>query len=107
MVSFDYELYMVENNSIYIIRTWCITEHEIRTEKCSDTCQHKIKFVLTFSRNDQTLIEICDIVLYVGSDICQINQYQYAILVLSVIGKKCNKNRQYIIPCNIALITIV
>ena len=48
------------------------TEHEIRTEKCSDTCQHKIKFVLTFSRNDQMLIEICIVALYFGSDICQI-----------------------------------
>ena len=35
------------------------TEHEIRTKKWSDKCQHKIKFALTFSRNDQTLIEIC------------------------------------------------
>ena len=47
-------------------------EHEIRTEKCSDTCQHKIKFALTFSRNDQTLVEICTVALYFGSDICQI-----------------------------------
>ena len=33
-------------------------EHDIRTEKCLDICQHKIKFVLTFAKNDQTLVEI-------------------------------------------------
>ena len=49
-----------------------IPEHEIRTEKCSDACQHKIKFVLTFSGNDQTLVEICTVALHFGSDICQI-----------------------------------
>ena len=47
------------------------TGHEIRTEKQSDTCQHEIKFVLTFSRNDQTLIEICTVALHFGSDVCQ------------------------------------
>ena len=31
------------------------SDHEIRTEKCSDTCQHKIKCALTFSGNDRTL----------------------------------------------------
>ena len=25
-------------------------EHEIRTEKCLDICQHKIKFALTFAK---------------------------------------------------------
>ena len=34
-------------------------------------CQHKIKFVLTFSGNDQTLVEICTVALHFGSDICQ------------------------------------
>ena len=47
------------------------TEHEIRTEKCLDTCQHKIKFVLTFAKNDLTLVEISTVALYYGSDICQ------------------------------------
>ena len=33
-----------------VIASECIlTEHEISTEKCLDTCQHNIKFVLTFS----------------------------------------------------------
>ena len=32
--------------------------HEIKTNKCSDTCQYKIKFVLTFIKNDLTLVEI-------------------------------------------------
>ena len=49
-----------------------ITEHEIRTEKCLDICQYKIKFVLTFVKNDQTLVEVCIVALYFGSDICQI-----------------------------------
>ena len=49
-----------------------LTEHEIKTEKCLDTCQYKIKFALTFSRNDQTLVEICTVALYFGSDIYQI-----------------------------------
>ena len=34
--------------------------------------EHKIKFVLTFSENDQTLVEICTVALYFGSEICQI-----------------------------------
>ena len=34
-------------------------EHGIRNEKCLGTCQRKIKFVLTFAKNDQTLVEIC------------------------------------------------
>lgn len=46
-----------------------ITEHEIRTEKCS---QHKIKFVLTFFRNDLTLVEICTVASHFDSDVCQI-----------------------------------
>ena len=28
----------------------------LKRTKCSDTCQHKIKFVLTFTNNDQTLV---------------------------------------------------
>ena len=45
------------------------TEHEIRTEKCLDMCQHKKKFVLTFAKNDQTLIivEIFTVASYFGS----------------------------------------
>ena len=35
-------------------------------------CWHKINFVLTFFRDDQTLIEICIVALCFGSDICQI-----------------------------------
>ena len=31
-------------------------ELEIRTVKCSDTCQHNIKLVLTFTKNDLTLV---------------------------------------------------
>ena len=46
--------------------------HEIRTEKCSDACQHKVKFALTFSGNDQTLVEICTVALHFCLDICQI-----------------------------------
>ena len=57
---------------MYYIHFIVCTEHEIRTEKYSDTCQHKIKCALTFSRNEQTLVEICTVALYFGSDICQI-----------------------------------
>ena len=49
-----------------------MSECEIRSEKCSDTCQHKIKFVLAFAKSDLTLVEICTVALYFGSDICQI-----------------------------------
>ena len=49
-----------------------MAKHEIRTVKCSDTCQHMIKFVLTFAKNDQTLVETCTVALYFGSDKCQI-----------------------------------
>ena len=37
-----------------------------------EMCHHKIKFMLTFSKYDQILVEICTVVLYFGSDICQI-----------------------------------
>ena len=47
-------------------------EHEIRTEKCSDTCHHKMKFVLAFTKNDLTLVEINAITLNFGLDTCQI-----------------------------------
>ena len=40
-------------------------ERGIRTEKCSDTCHHKMKLVLT-------LVEINAITLNFGSDTCQI-----------------------------------
>ena len=57
--------------TVQCIHGW-FTKHEIRTEKGSDICQHKIKLVLTFAKNDQTLVEICTVALYFGSDICQI-----------------------------------
>ena len=44
-------------------------ELEIRTENCSDTCQHNIRFVLTFY---QTLVETYAVALNFGSDMCQI-----------------------------------
>ena len=34
------------------------TGHEIRTDKCLDTCHHKMKLVLTFTKNDLTLVEL-------------------------------------------------
>ena len=43
-----------------------ITEHEIRTE--TYVCQHTIKLVLTFAKDDQTLVEICTVALYFDSD---------------------------------------
>ena len=45
-----------------------ITEHEIRTEKCSDTCQHN----LTSTKNDLTSVETYTIALNFGLDTCQI-----------------------------------
>ena len=33
------------------------TEHEIRIKKCSETCQHKIKFVLTFTKISRNSVE--------------------------------------------------
>ena len=39
-----------QQNTYYIH----ISEHEIQTEKCSDTCQHNMIFVLTFTK---TLVE--------------------------------------------------
>ena len=50
----------------------CIAEREIRTEKSSDTCHHKMKFVLIFIKNDLTLVEINAITLNFGLDTCQI-----------------------------------
>ena len=40
--------------------------------KHSDRCQHKIKFVLTFTKSDLTSVEIYAITLNVGSDMYQI-----------------------------------
>ena len=37
----------------------CYTELEIETENCLDICQHNIKFVLAFTKNDLMLVEIC------------------------------------------------
>ena len=34
------------------------------------TCQHKIKFVQTFTQNDLTLVEIYTVVLHFGLDTC-------------------------------------
>ena len=63
------------------------TELEIRSEKCSDTCQYKIKFALTFAKSDLTLVEIYAVVLYFGSDICQIK-----LGFVQVKTKKCLEN---------------
>ena len=49
------------------MHTHMYTGHEMRTEKCSDMCQHKIKFVLTFAKNDLTLVDTyvyCSIILW-------------------------------------------
>ena len=43
---------------------YMLSKHDTRTEKCSDICQHTIKLVLTFTKNDQTLVEICTVALY-------------------------------------------
>ena len=80
---FYYTLYLIEScvnqncscntvsqSSFKCFSISCVPEHEIRIEKCSDTCQYKIEFVLTFSKNDQTLVEICTVALHFGSDIC-------------------------------------
>ena len=42
------------------------------TEKCLDICQHKINFVLTFLKIDQTSVEISTVALDFGLDACQI-----------------------------------
>ena len=42
---------------VYVfIRACHNREHEIRAEKCSDTCYCKMKFVLTFTKNNLTLV---------------------------------------------------
>ena len=47
-------------------------EHKMcKDEKCSDIYVSTIKFVLTFTNNDLTLVEIYAIVLDFCSDICQ------------------------------------
>ena len=40
--------------------------------KSADTCHHKIKFVLTFTKNNLILVEINAITLSLGSDTCEI-----------------------------------
>ena len=37
-----------------------------------EVLRHKIKCVMTFSKDDQTLLEIQTVALYLGLDICQI-----------------------------------
>ena len=62
------KLYYTTNNHNtihYMLKLFTLaTGHEIRSEKCSDTCQHKIKLVLTFLRNDQMLVKIYYIAAY-------------------------------------------
>ena len=41
--------------------------------KCSDTCQHKITFVLTFTQNDLTLVEIYTVVLHFGLEMSDVS----------------------------------
>ena len=57
---------------IMYVYVYYMSEHEIRAEKCSDTCHHKMKFVLTFTKNDLTLVKINAITLNFDSDTCQI-----------------------------------
>ena len=38
--------------------------HEIKTEKCSDICQHHMKYVLTYAKSDLTLVKICGIIFW-------------------------------------------
>ena len=40
--------------------------HEIRIKKCSDTCQCKIKFILTIIKTDLTLVEIYAVAIDFG-----------------------------------------
>ena len=43
----------------------------------------QIKFVLTFSINDQTLVETCTVALHFGLDICQIKLEQVTVCSFS------------------------
>ena len=63
-------------------------EHDIRSEKCSDTCQYKIKFVLTFGKNDQTLYSrnlYCSIKFWPG-------HLSHQLGFVQVNPKKCSEN---------------
>ena len=53
-------------------RHYSSAKHKIRSEKRSDEYQLKIKFVLTFSNNDQSLVETYTVALYFCLEICQI-----------------------------------
>ena len=82
--------------------TWTNSpEHEIRTEKCSDTCHHKMKFVLTFTKNDLTLLEIK---LNFGSDTCQI-KVKIVQVNTKVLGK-CHLSDCYFMLCSQAFVNI-
>ena len=63
------------------------TEHEIRTEKCSDTCQIKINLLT------------CTIALYFGSDICQIKLG--FVQVNPKVLRKGQMSNCYFILCNV------
>ena len=77
-------------------------EHEIRAEKCSDTCHHKMKFVLTFTKNDLTLVEINAITLSFGSDTCQIK------VGIVQVSTKCSENVRCptVISCAVKFFTL-
>ena len=73
-----------------IISSYNTPEHETRTGKCSDTCQHNIKFVLIFTKNDLTLVETYAIALNFGLDTCQIK-----VRIAQVNTKICQTSRCY------------
>ena len=67
-------------------------------------CQQKIQFVLTFTQNDLTLVEIYTVVLHFGLDTCQIKLGLYRSTP-KVLGK-CHVSCCYVMLCNSVSYTI-
>ena len=73
-----------------IVMIWTAL-HEIRT-KSVWTCPHKIKFDLTFTKNDLTLVEIYATIINFGSDTCQIK----VVIVQVNIKSSCHMSDCYV-----------
>ena len=80
---------------------WSSAEHEIRTEKCLDVCQHNIKFVLTFTKNDLTLVETYAYIALnnFDSDTCQIKVG--IVHVNTKVVEKCQMSNCHFMLCSV------
>ena len=81
------------NSKLYlsITKKEARTEHEIRTENCSDTCQH---FVLTLTKNDLTHAKTYSVTL----NFDRLSKIKVEIVqVNNKVFRKCQKSNCHVI----------